>query len=52
LEDIYKGKMFKLPHSHKKCCEACEGKGGSNQKKCSECKGQGMVVKMQMLGNY
>lgn len=50
LEDIYKGKMFKLPHSHKKCCEACEGKGGSNQKKCSECKGQGMVVKMQMLG--
>lgn len=51
LEDIYNGKMVKIPHNRKKCCETCDGKGGSNQKKCSTCKGQGMVIKMQMLGH-
>ena len=50
LEEVYNGKVFKIPHSRKKCCEGCDGKGGANQKKCSTCKGQGMVVKMQMLG--
>lgn len=50
LEDIYKGKMMKLPHQRKKCCEACDGKGGSNVQKCGPCKGQGMVTKMHMLG--
>lgn len=30
LEDIYNGKVFKIPHSRKKCCETCDGKGGAN----------------------
>lgn len=27
-------------------CEVCDGKGGPDVKKCSECKGEGAVVKM------
>lgn len=30
LEDIYNGKMFKVPHSRKKLCDDCDGKGGAN----------------------
>jgi len=50
LEDIYNGKMVKIPHTRKGLCEGCDGKGGSNQKKCSNCKGRGAVEKMIMLG--
>lgn len=50
LEDVFNGKMVKLNHNRKKCCEGCDGKGGANQRKCTTCKGQGMVIKMQMLG--
>jgi len=30
LEEVYNGKLFKIPHSRKKCCEGCDGKGGAN----------------------
>lgn len=26
LEDIYEGKMVKLPIKRKRCCEKCDGK--------------------------
>ncbi len=52
LEEVFSGKLFKIPHSKKQSCESCDGKGGSNLKKCPTCKGQGMVVKMQMLGTF
>lgn len=50
LEDIQSGKMFKIPHSKKKLCDTCDGKGGANEKKCDGCKGRGVVEKMVMLG--
>jgi DnaJ family protein A protein 2 len=50
LEDVFLGKMVKLPHNRKKICDACDGKGGSNVKTCAPCKGKGMVEKMIMLG--
>lgn len=46
LEDAYAGKMTYLDFTRKRCCEACDGKGGSNVKKCPDCKGRGIVTKM------
>lgn len=46
LEDSYEGKMSYLTHKRKRNCEGCDGKGGSNVKKCGECKGRGIVTKM------
>jgi DnaJ family protein A protein 2 len=28
LEEVYSGKLFKIPHSKKQLCESCDGKGG------------------------
>jgi hypothetical protein len=30
LEDIQNGKLFKIPHTKKKLCDECDGKGGAN----------------------
>ena len=46
LEDVYEGKMIHLNHKRKRVCEGCEGKGGSNAKTCTTCKGRGMVQKL------
>lgn len=32
LEEVYNGKLYKIPHNRKQCCEGCDGKGGANQK--------------------
>lgn len=50
LEDVYTGKMLKIKNRKTCLCEECHGKGGEGVKKCSDCNGQGMVVKMRMLG--
>ena len=50
LEDVYNGKLFKIPHTRKKLCEECDGKGGKVVSKCSSCKGRGMIEKNVMLG--
>jgi len=50
LEDSFNGKVVKIPIKKRVCCEACSGKGGKNIKTCSDCKGQGMKIKTQMLG--
>lgn len=50
LEEVYNGKVIKMPHQKRVCCEACEGKGGKNVKTCSDCKGQGFKIRTQMLG--
>jgi len=50
LEEVYSGKMVKLPHTRKRVCEGCNGEGGSNVKTCTTCKGQRFVTKMVMLG--
>merc|ERR1740139_1761821 len=50
LEEVYNGKVVKLPIKKRICCEACEGKGGKNIKTCTDCKGQGYKIKTQMIG--
>jgi len=46
LEEVYNGGVHKIPHSRYRCCEECEGKGGSEEVSCSTCKGKGMVEKV------
>jgi len=50
LEDVYSGKLIKLPHKKQKVCEECDGKGGKNAKKCTKCKGHSVVEKIVQLG--
>ena len=50
LEDVYNGGMRNFPHKRYRCCESCDGKGGSKIDICDGCNGQGMVRKMVMLG--
>lgn len=50
LADVYVGKMKNLTYERHKICEACEGKGGKDAKKCSTCKGHGMIEKVVQLG--
>jgi DnaJ family protein A protein 2 len=50
LEDIYNGKMKKLTFQRHRNCEACDGKGGKDAKKCGTCKGNGMIEKVVQLG--
>lgn len=50
LEEVYSGKVVKMPIKKRICCEACSGKGGKNIKTCGDCKGQGFKIKTQMLG--
>lgn len=50
LEDAFLGKMSFLEYTRKRNCEACDGKGGANVKKCPDCKGRGIVTKMVQLG--
>ena len=50
LEDIFTGKVIKVSVKRKRPCESCEGKGGSNAKTCTTCKGNKRVAKLVMLG--
>ena len=50
LEEVYNGKLIKLPIKKTQCCEACNGKGGKNIKTCTDCKGQGFKIKTMMIG--
>jgi len=50
LEEVFSGKVVKMPIKKRICCESCGGKGGKNIKTCGDCKGQGFKIKTQMLG--
>jgi len=50
LEDVYNGKVVKLPLQKRVCCEVCNGQGGKNVKVCPDCKGQGYKMRTQMIG--
>jgi DnaJ family protein A protein 2 len=50
LEDVYVGKMKTLSYERHKTCEPCGGKGGKDAKKCTTCKGHGVVEKIVQLG--
>jgi len=45
LEDVYKGKLVKIEHTRKRLCKECKGKGGSNVKTCTTCKGKCFVIR-------
>lgn len=51
LEQLYNGCTRKLKVSRSVLCSGCEGHGGpkGSVKKCDECKGRGIVVKMIQL---
>jgi len=49
LEDVYIGKMSKVNIKRQKSCSTCDGKGGSNAKKCAACKGHGVVEKVVQI---
>ena len=42
LEELYSGKTRKLAATRDIICSACSGKGGSNIKNCTGCKGRGV----------
>lgn len=50
LESAYKGEVISMPIKRYRNCKGCQGKGGSDVKTCTECKGKGSVVKMLQLG--
>ena len=50
LESVFNGDVIKVPVKRCRCCETCKGKGGSEVKNCTDCKGRGSVVKMVQLG--
>lgn len=46
LENIYKGELKQVDVKRYRLCETCHGTGGEDVKKCEECKGQGVTVKL------
>jgi len=50
LSDIYLGKLKTITFRRQRVCEPCNGKGGKDAKKCSKCKGVGIVEKIVQLG--
>lgn len=50
LEEAYNGCVKKVPVKRSRCCEACQGKGGSNTQSCKDCKGRGVIVRMIQMG--
>jgi DnaJ homolog subfamily A member 2 len=52
LEQIYSGKTITNDAKRNIYCESCDGTGSQDKKKkkCSECNGQGRVVKMRKIG--
>jgi len=50
LEELYNGKTRKLAATRDILCSACDGKGGSNVRSCTGCKGRGFKVHMQQMG--
>jgi len=49
LEDVYVGKMSKLNLQRNRCCAGCEGKGAASVKKCTTCKGHGVIEKVVQI---
>lgn len=49
LEDVYVGTMKQFTFDRQRNCETCDGKGGKDAKKCTTCKGVGMVERVVQL---
>jgi DnaJ family protein A protein 2 len=49
LEEVYVGKLHTISFERQRNCEICDGKGGKEAKKCTTCKGTGVVEKVVQL---
>jgi molecular chaperone DnaJ len=47
LEEIQAGVEKKIRVKHLRACETCEGRGGSGESTCTQCKGRGQVRRVQ-----
>lgn len=50
LEEVYRGKMFKMQVCHDVKCEACSGSGGKTVTSCPGCSGKGVQTAFRHLG--
>jgi len=50
LEELYNGKTRKLAATRDRVCNDCGGKGGSNVKTCTSCKGRGVKIQTIQMG--
>ena len=50
LADIFNGKKTKIKVNRTRLCGGCDGKGGKDVQKCTDCEGQGMKTTLQMVG--
>merc|ERR1712079_137877 len=50
LEELYNGKTRKLAATRDRVCNDCGGKGGSNVKPCTGCKGRGVKIQTIQMG--
>lgn len=52
LEELYNGAVRKLALQKNVICQGCEGRGGKqgSVKKCQQCRGNGVEVKMHQIG--
>jgi len=50
LEEVFKGEAKRVSYSKTYNCSTCLGKGGSNVKTCSPCKGTGVVITTRSVG--
>lgn len=50
LEEAFTGKLKEITITRLRVCTDCGGKGGENAKKCPDCKGTGIGVKLAQLG--
>merc|ERR1719481_2000152 len=50
LEELYNGKTRKLAATRDIVCSSCDGKGGSNVKNCTGCKGRGVKIQTIQMG--
>eukprot|EP00123_Amoebidium_parasiticum_P013546 comp22019_c2_seq1/m.31913 comp22019_c2_seq1/g.31913 ORF comp22019_c2_seq1/g.31913 comp22019_c2_seq1/m.31913 type:complete len:400 (-) comp22019_c2_seq1:30-1229(-) len=52
LEQLYSGCTRKLAMRKNVLCKGCNGKGGKNVEKCTQCNGQGVRVQLQRAGPF
>ncbi|KNC48452.1 heat shock protein Ddj1 [Thecamonas trahens ATCC 50062] len=50
LEELYNGKVKKIAVKKNELCETCDGKGGSEVRRCTACNGQGIQIQLRQVG--
>lgn len=50
LSDFYKGRSIHINFERSKFCAPCKGDGFTSFTACEECRGQGVIMRQQMIG--